>query len=61
MLVQKLGLLYGAIDLALLEDDSYVFFEINPNGQWGWLEMQVGLPMRRALLNLLFKNEISAL
>lgn len=58
-LVQKLGLLYGAIDLALMEDDSYVFFEINPNGQWGWLEMQVGLPMRRALLNLLFKNEIS--
>jgi len=53
-LVDKLGLLYGAIDLALLEDGSYVFFEINPNGQWGWLEEKTGLPMRRALLDILF-------
>jgi glutathione synthase/RimK-type ligase-like ATP-grasp enzyme len=56
-LVGRLGLLYGAIDLALVEDGQYVFFEINPNGQWGWLEEKVGLPMRRAFLDLLFQRE----
>ncbi|MEK7452581.1 MAG: hypothetical protein AAB664_04535 [Patescibacteria group bacterium] len=55
-LVQRCGLLYGAIDLALMEDGSYVFFEINPNGQWGWLEMKTKLPMRRALLDILFHH-----
>ncbi len=52
-LVHRLGLEFGAIDLALMEDESYTFFEINPNGQWGWLEELTGLPMRRALLSLL--------
>lgn len=53
-LVSSLGLNYGAIDLALMEDNSYVFFEINANGQWGWIEEKTNLPMRKALLNLLF-------
>ena len=53
-LVKRLNLKYGAIDLALLDDGSYVFFEINPNGQWGWIEQQLGIPMRRALLDMLF-------
>lgn len=52
-LTAKLGLVFGAIDLALMEDGTYIFFEINPNGQWGWLEEKTGLPMRRALLDIL--------
>jgi len=52
-LVAESGLLFGAIDMALMEDGSYIFFEINANGQWGWLEEQTGLPMRKALLDLL--------
>lgn len=55
-IVAKLGLKFGAIDLALMRDDTYVFFEINPNGQWGWLEEKTGLPMRKALLDLLFQG-----
>jgi len=47
-------LAFGAIDLALMKDGSCIFFKINPNGQWGWLEEKTGLPMRRVLLNLLF-------
>jgi len=53
-LTKKLGLCFGAIDLALIKDGSYIFFEINPNGQWGWLEEKTDLPMRSALLNMLF-------
>lgn len=55
-LVSELGLQFGAIDLALLDDGSYVFFEINPNGQWGWLEEKTGQPLRRALIDLLLKD-----
>lgn len=52
-LVSDLGLLFGAIDLALMDDNSYRFFEINANGQWGWLEKHTELPLRRAMLDLL--------
>ena len=35
-LMRKLGLKFGAIDMALV-DDKLVFIEINPTGEWGWL------------------------
>ena len=44
-LVSHLGLSFGAIDFALKADGTYVFFEINPNGEWLWLEDRVGLPI----------------
>ena len=36
-LVRRLGLSYGAIDLALCAG-RYWFIEINPTGEWGWLD-----------------------
>ena len=44
-LVSHLGLAFGALDFALTPEGSYVFFEINPNGEWLWLEDQLGLPI----------------
>ena len=44
-LVKQLGLAFGAIDLALDEEGQYRFFEINPNGEWLWLEYQLGFPI----------------
>ena len=44
-LTSHLGLNFGAIDLALKPDGTYVFFEINPNGEWLWLEDILGLPI----------------
>ena len=35
-LVTRLGLVFGAIDLAVTPDATY-FIEINPTGEWGWL------------------------
>jgi len=32
-----LGLTYGAIDLAV-SGDTVHFIEINPTGEWGWLD-----------------------
>ena len=48
-LVGDLGLGFGAIDFALTEDGSYVFFEINPNGEWLWIEDQLGFPISDAI------------
>ena len=36
------GLKYSAIDMALGKDGFYYFLELNPNGQWAWLE-QLGI------------------
>ena len=44
-LVKRLGLEFGAIDLALTDQDEYLFFEINPNGEWLWLQYQLGFPI----------------
>jgi glutathione synthase/RimK-type ligase-like ATP-grasp enzyme len=33
---------YAAIDLVLAKDGTYYFLELNPNGQWAWIE-QLGL------------------
>jgi glutathione synthase/RimK-type ligase-like ATP-grasp enzyme len=52
-LVKALGLSFGAIDLAIDLNGSYIFFEINPNGQWAWLEPVTNYPLTASLVNLL--------
>lgn len=52
-LVRRLGLRFGAIDLLETPDGEHVFLEINPNGQWLWLEEMTGLPLVSAMADLL--------
>lgn len=52
-LVAQLGLRFGAIDLILTPEGRYVFLEINPNGQWLWVERETGLPITEAVCDLL--------
>lgn len=52
-LVETLGLQFGAIDMILTPDGRYVFLEINPNGEWGWVEHLTGLPISKAIADLL--------
>jgi len=52
-LVKTLGLAFGAIDMVLTPRGQYVFLEINPNGQWAWIEQRTGQPMSRSLVDLL--------
>jgi glutathione synthase/RimK-type ligase-like ATP-grasp enzyme len=42
ILMRRMGLEYGAIDLRLTPDGRYVFLEINPAGQFLWVEMATG-------------------
>jgi hypothetical protein len=60
-LVEQLGLCYGAIDMVVTPDGRYVFLEINPNGQYLWIEEETGLPISDAICDLLMtESRVSA-
>lgn len=40
---------YGAIDIIVTPDDRYVFLEVNPCGEFFWLELCPGLPISHAI------------
>jgi glutathione synthase/RimK-type ligase-like ATP-grasp enzyme len=44
-----LGLVYGAIDMRLTPEGDYVFLEINPGGQFMYIEAATGLPIANAM------------
>lgn len=52
-LIKRLGLVFSAIDMILTPDDRYIFLEINPNGQYLWIELLTGLPISEAIARLL--------
>lgn len=48
-LLDALNLKFGAIDLVLSTNGQYLFIEVNPNGQWLWLEDKLGFPITLAV------------
>ena len=46
------GLLFGAMDL-IEHNGSFFFLEINPNGEWGWLQKPNNIPIAEALCDLM--------
>jgi glutathione synthase/RimK-type ligase-like ATP-grasp enzyme len=55
-LLKYYGLVFGAIDMILTPDGRYVFLEINPNGQWGWIEDLTKFPISDSIVDLLEKG-----
>ncbi|MET9882586.1 ATP-grasp ribosomal peptide maturase [Streptomyces sp. NPDC006430] len=51
------GLASGSFDLAVDRAGKCWLLELNPNGQWGWLEEHTGLPMAAAFADLLTRGE----
>lgn len=47
------GLEFGAIDLAVIDDEEPVFLELNPNGQWLWLQYMTGENLIDPFIDLL--------
>jgi hypothetical protein len=47
------GLHVSSSDLILTPDDELVFLELNPNGQWLWLDLYAGLPLVRMVADVL--------
>lgn len=52
-LTKKLNISFGAIDLVRDKNGDYIFLEINPNGQWAWIEMETGLKISDEIINYL--------
>jgi MvdD family ATP-grasp ribosomal peptide maturase len=52
-LMDYFSLNYGAIDIILTPDDRHVFLELNPCGEFFWLERTPGLPISDAMADLL--------
>ncbi len=56
-LMAYFGLNYGAIDIILTPDNRHVFLEINPVGEFFWLEKTPGLPISSAIAQTLLTFE----
>jgi len=50
-ITRRLGLRMSNIDMIVTPDGRYVFLEVNPNGQWAWVEEYVGFPLTAALID----------
>jgi MvdD pre-ATP grasp domain len=55
-MLDELGLLYGAFDFVRTPEGDLVFLEVNPTGEWAWLEERLGFPMREAFIDLFYGN-----
>ncbi|MFE4537707.1 ATP-grasp ribosomal peptide maturase [Streptomyces scopuliridis] len=55
--LDRLELVSGSFDLAVDRAGDYWWLELNPNGQWGWLETETGLPMSAAFADLLMQGD----
>jgi glutathione synthase/RimK-type ligase-like ATP-grasp enzyme len=56
--LNNLGLHYGCLDLRQQPDGTYKFLEINPSGQFLFIEIDTGQPLLRSLAKLLVSSEI---
>ncbi|MFJ9925037.1 ATP-grasp ribosomal peptide maturase [Streptomyces misionensis] len=55
--LDRLELVSGSFDLAIDRAGDYWWLELNPNGQWAWLETETGLPMSAAFADLLARGD----
>jgi glutathione synthase/RimK-type ligase-like ATP-grasp enzyme len=60
LLLEQLGLVYGAVDLIRTPGEEHVFLEVNPGGEWGMLERDLGLPISEALADALLERQESS-
>ena len=57
LIMKKLSLSFGGIDLALV-GDTYYFIEVNPTGEWGWLTSCANLPIDKAIVDTLVNRGV---
>jgi glutathione synthase/RimK-type ligase-like ATP-grasp enzyme len=52
-LMRSFDINFASIDMIVTPTGEYVFLDLNPNGQWLWLEIEVGLPLVAGMADLL--------
>lgn len=53
MFLRRMDLNFGCFDFIVTPLGEYVFLECNPNGQWLWIELAVGLKISEAIADFL--------
>jgi glutathione synthase/RimK-type ligase-like ATP-grasp enzyme len=53
VLMQRLGLIFGAIDIIRHTNGDYVFLEVNPQGEWGMLQKYLDYPIGETIAHKL--------
>ncbi|SDH76901.1 ATP-grasp ribosomal peptide maturase, SAV_5884 family [Sinosporangium album] len=53
---ERLGLIFGAVDLVCDTHGQWYFLETNQSGEWGWLNLKTGLPVHTAMADVLQKG-----
>jgi biotin carboxylase len=51
--MRQLGLLFGTIDMKLTDEGEHVFLEVNPQGQFLYIEILTGMPIASAVADFL--------
>ncbi len=54
--VKEAGLLFGAVDF-VEHEGKFIFLEINPNGEWGWLQKPHNVPIAETLCDLMISRD----
>jgi glutathione synthase/RimK-type ligase-like ATP-grasp enzyme len=57
-LMRSFGINFASIDMIVTPDGDFVFLDLNPNGQWLWLEEELGLPLVAGMADLLTSNYV---
>ena len=52
-LMSRFEINFASIDMIVTPEDEFVFLDLNPNGQWLWLEIELGLPLVASMADLL--------
>ncbi|HEV2089025.1 MAG TPA: ATP-grasp ribosomal peptide maturase [Cryptosporangiaceae bacterium] len=55
-LLAELGLRFAAMDFVVTPAGRWVFLDLNPNGQWAWIEHETGLPLCAAIADALTRD-----
>lgn len=58
---KELNLDYGAIDVIVSPNGKYYFVEINPAGQYLWIEQKTGMQISKAIADLLMNPKKNSL
>jgi len=52
-MMSRLHIVFGAFDFILTPEGRYYFLEVNPNGQWYWIEKATGVNLSRQIASVL--------
>jgi glutathione synthase/RimK-type ligase-like ATP-grasp enzyme len=55
-MMEEMGLYIGAIDMIRGKDGAYYFLEVNPQGEWGMLQKDLGFPIAERIADNLINR-----